>query len=128
MNSSYVKCILFSDIKSFTKKTPFSQHILFIHILPSFFIKGFNHMGWLKTCWISTNSPFSCFNSDKLKKKHFPKHFLVHIYSIIIYYFLPIFAYHLINVVSVVNGWTCQGIYEAMNFKGFVKGLNMRPF
>jgi hypothetical protein len=29
-----VKSILFSDIKSFTKRTPFSQHILFIHILP----------------------------------------------------------------------------------------------
>jgi hypothetical protein len=45
-----VKSILFSDIKSFTKKTPFLQHILFIHILPPIFIKGFNHMGWLKTC------------------------------------------------------------------------------
>jgi hypothetical protein len=41
---------------------------LFIHILPPISIKGFNHMGWLKTCWLSTNSPFSCFNSDKFKK------------------------------------------------------------
>jgi hypothetical protein len=64
---------LFPDIKSFTKKTPFSQHILFIHILPPMFIKGFNHMGWLKTCLRSTNSPFSCFNFDKLKKKHLSK-------------------------------------------------------
>jgi hypothetical protein len=41
INFLYVKSILFSDIKSFTKKTPFSQRILLIHILPPIFIKGF---------------------------------------------------------------------------------------
>jgi hypothetical protein len=49
---------LFSDIKSFTKKTPFSQHILFIHILPPIFIKGFNHMDWLKHVDYPLTPPF----------------------------------------------------------------------